>query len=185
MMRQLLKLVVLTCSFALAQAPMPVRAEGFLSPWAGVNFAHEPADGRTSLGVTGGNMGAGVFGGEIDFGYSPSFFGTENVFGSNSVITLMGNLIVGIPFGGTRGAGVRPYVTVGAGMIRSRLDLLELDISNTDFGVNAGGGVMGFFNDRVGLRGDLRYFRTGFADLDFLDFDNIDFWRASIGVVIR
>jgi hypothetical protein len=185
MTRQLLKLVVLVGVFAVTLAPIPARADGFFSPWVGVNFANEPADGRTSLGLTGGDMGGGVFGGEIDFGYSPSFFGTDNVFGSNDVITLMGNLIVGIPFGGQRGAGVRPYVTVGAGLIRSRLDPLELDISSTDFGVNAGGGVMGFFNDRVGVRGDLRYFRTGFGDLDFLDFDNVEFWRASIGIVIR
>jgi opacity protein-like surface antigen len=166
-------------------SPPPAQADGFFSPWAGVNFAHAPADGRGSFGLTGGAMGGGVIGGELDFGYSPSFFGTENVFGNNNVVTLMGNLIVGIPLGGTRGPGVRPYVIVGGGLIRSKIDVLALDISSNDFGIDAGGGVMGFFTDRVGLRGDLRYFRTGFGDFEFFDFESVDFWRASIGLVIR
>jgi len=55
----------------------------------------------------------------------------------------------------------------------------------TGCGINAGGGVMGYFGDRVGLRADLRYFRTGFGDFDFFDFESVDFWRASIGLVIR
>jgi opacity protein-like surface antigen len=193
MMRQLLKLVVLTCSFAMAQAPMPVHAEGFFSPWVGVNFAHEPADGRTSLGLTGGNMGAGVFGGEIDFGYSPSFFGTESVFGGNNVLTLMGNLIVGIPIGGTSGAGFRPFVTGGVGLLRTQFDndtVFDVQGSRNMLGWNVGGGVMGYFNDHVGLRGDVRYTR-GFEDLNTGDVDldlnegQLRFWRTSIGVVIR
>ena len=45
-------------------------------------------------------MGGGIFGAEFNFGYSPSFFGTNNDFGNNSVIDVMGNLIIGIPIGG-------------------------------------------------------------------------------------
>jgi opacity protein-like surface antigen len=165
--------------------PGPAGADGLFIPWAGVNFAHAPADGRGSFGVTGAAMGGGVIGGEIDFGYSPSFFGTENIFGNNNVVTVMGNLILGVPLGGTSGPGFRPYVVVGAGLIRSKIDQLTLDISSNDFGIDAGGGVMAFFNDRVGLRGDLRYFRTGFGDFELLDFDKVDFWRASLGLVIR
>lgn len=165
--------------------PARAAADGFFSPWAGVNFANAPADGRASFGLTGGGMKGGVIGGEIDFGYSPSFFGTENVFGNNNVVTLTGNVIVGIPLGGSRGPSVRPYVTAGGGLIRSKIDLLAIEISSNDFGIDAGGGVMAFFNDRVGVRGDLRYFRTGFGDFEFFDFDSVDFWRASIGLVIR
>lgn len=50
---------------------------------------------------------------------------------------------------------------------------------------------MGFFSDHVGLRGDVRYFRTlnrddtdSGLDLGF-DLGDFDFWRASIGLVIR
>ncbi len=58
-------------------------------------------NGRAGFGVTAGAMGGGIIGGEVDFGYSPSFFGTSSDFGNNSVINLMGNVIVGIPVGGT------------------------------------------------------------------------------------
>jgi hypothetical protein len=53
-------------------------------------------------------MGAGVIGGELDFGYAPNFFGSQGEFGSNYVMDVMGNLIVGIPVGGTRGKGCGP-----------------------------------------------------------------------------
>jgi len=184
-------------------APAPARAEGFVSPWIGVNFGSNPfeslADGRdvdegsrTSYGVTAGYMGAGIIGGEFDFGYSPSFFGDESDFGSNNVLTTMGNVIIGIPIGGTKGAGVRPYFTAGLGLIRTSYgDLLDFDaVSNNDFGYNLGGGIMGYFATHFGIRGDVRYFRT-FSD-DVFDGDGVNlnpgsfhFWRASIGVVIK
>jgi hypothetical protein len=184
-------------------APSSARAEAFVIPWIGVNFGSNPfdslADGReiegerTTYGVTAGSMGAGIIGGEFDFGYSPSFFGDTSDFGSNNVLTAMGNLIVGIPIGGTRGAGVRPYVSGGIGLIRTSYgDFLDIDaISNNDFGYNLGGGIMGFFATHVGLRGDVRYFRTinsnspdNPLDLE-LDLGGFHFWRASIGVVIK
>jgi hypothetical protein len=46
-------------------------------------------NGRATFGVTAGAMGAGIVGGEVDFGYNPSFFGTKNDFGNNTVINLM------------------------------------------------------------------------------------------------
>jgi hypothetical protein len=165
--------------------PASARADGLFTPWLGVNFANDPADGRTSFGFSAAGMGGGVIGGEFDFGYSPSFFGDENIFGSNNVLTVVGNLIVGIPLGGSSGFGFRPYGTAGVGLIRSQADPLELDISSNDFGINAGGGVFLFFGDHVGMRGDLRYFRAGFDELDLLDFDHVDFWRASIGITFR
>jgi hypothetical protein len=46
---------------------------------------------------------------------------------------------------------------------------------------------MGFFNDHVGLRGDLRYFRnmTGNLINGTLDEGTLHFWRLGFGVVIR
>jgi opacity protein-like surface antigen len=137
-------------------------------------------------------MGHGIFGAEVDFGYSPSFFGTTSDFGNNSVINLMGNLIVGIPVGGTHGSGFRPYVTAGLGLIRTQVDggiLFPVSSSNNDFGWNAGLGAMGFFNEHFGVRGDLRYLRTleNNSTSTSIDFDpgGFHFWRASAGVVIR
>ncbi len=57
--------------------------------------------------------------------------------------------------------------------------------------MNAGAGLMGFFTDHVGLRGDIRYFRS-FEDTDpdtDVDFDlaggDFDFWRGTVGLAFR
>jgi len=193
-MRRVIKALLVVAAAALVYAPVDARAEGYVSPWAGVNFAGGGLDnGRGAFGVQAGGMGAGIIGGEVDFGYSPSAFGTQNDFGHNSVINLMGNVIVGVPVGGTRGAGIRPFATAGLGLIRRNIEggpFFPFASTNNNFGWNAGAGVMGFFSDHVGLRGDIRYLRTvvnNSASVTNIDFDNGDFhfWRAAIGVVLR
>jgi Outer membrane protein beta-barrel domain len=194
-MRVGMKALILSAVVAVVLAPTPARADGYVSPFVGVNFANNSGDGRANFGVNAGGMGAGVIGAELDLGYAPSFFGNQGTFGSNYVFDLMGNLIVGIPVGGTHGAGVRPYGTIGVGLLRSQVTggvngLTQ--ISNNDWGMNAGAGVMGFLSDHVGLRGDVRYFRN-FDDNSTLtgpngvniDFGAFHFWRASFGVVLR
>jgi hypothetical protein len=194
-------ILAVTAALFILVAPSPATAEGFVSPWIGVNFGSNPFDslanhtsihgGRKAFGVTGGYMGAGVIGGEVDFGYSPSFFGDKSDFGSNNVLTTMANLIVGIPIGGTHGAGVRPYVTGGIGLIRTSYgNFLNFNaVSNNDFGYNIGAGVMGYFNSHFGLRGDVRYFRNlqnnSSSNTLNLDLGGFHFWRASLGLVIK
>src|SRR5258708_6912556 len=135
-MRGAIKALLLSAAVAVVLAPAQARADGYVSPWAGVNFGSDIDNGRSAFGVGAGYMGAGVIGGELDFGYSPSFFGTKNDFGNNTVINLMGNLIVGVPIGGTYGKGVRPYVTGGVGLIRTQIDggtLAHVSQSNNQF----------------------------------------------------
>jgi hypothetical protein len=81
----------------------------------------------------------------------------------------------------------------GLGLIRSQIDggsVAHVSSSDNMFGWDAGGGVMGYFSDHVGLRGDVRYLRatsdlkTGVTTLD-LGGNQLHFWRASIGVVFR
>jgi hypothetical protein len=190
-MRRITKVLLLSATIALVWAPIPARADGYISPFLGTNFGNNSGDGRTNFGVNAGSMGAGIIGGELDFGYAPNFFGNQGTFGSNSVTDVMGNLIVGVPVGGTHGAGVRPYVTVGAGLIRSQITggvgNSIVEVSDNEVGVNAGAGVMGFASKHVGVRGDVRYFRTvsGNSTLNNIDFGSFHFWRASIGIVLR
>jgi opacity protein-like surface antigen len=177
-------------------APGTARADGMIIPFAGVNFGgssgQEIADAidaqRANWGVSFAYMGAGVLGVEADFGYSPDFFGKTDLGGS-SVLTGTGNLLIGIPIGGQTGVGVRPYVLAGLGVLRSEVDAFG-DIASLDHSKLAwdfGGGVMFFFGTHVGLRGDLRYFRT----FDELDFDpverpeRLEFGRASAGLILR
>ena len=201
-MRRAVKVLAFTAAAALAFSPVQARAEGYISPWVaanagtgfdGNNLGRSFDNGRAGIGTQVGAMGKGIIGGELDFGWSPSFFGTTNDFGSNSVIDFMGNLIVGIPVGGTNGAGFRPFVTGGIGLLRTQFDdntVFDVQSSNNMLGWNLGAGAMGYFNDHVGLRGDIRYTR-GWEDLETGDIridvhDNqLHFWRTSIGVVIR
>jgi opacity protein-like surface antigen len=203
-MRGAIKALVLTAAVACVCAPTQARADGYVSPWAGVNFGFndEVATHRTcnadcgdrwAWGVNAGWMGGGIIGGEFDFGWSPNVYG--NTF-DNRVWDLMGNIIVGIPIGGQRGAGVRPYVTGGLGAINTKIvgGTVASSLDNTDFGYNLGAGVNGYFSDHFGLRGDVRYFRTVNADFSSLDTatnpgafsqGQFHFWRFGVGLIIR
>ena len=189
-MRSVLKALVIWAAVAVVSAPAAAHAEGYVSPWAAVQFGgkllipdvrDEVDRSRWAFGVTAGGMGAGIIGGEIDFGYSPSFFGTENDFGNLTVMTVMGNIIIGIPIGGTTGGGVRPYVTGGVGLIRTQIDGGELfplapTTSSNEAGFNVGGGIMGFFSNHFGIRGDVRYMRAFSGDIvNAIDLHSLNF----------
>src|SRR5262245_1264188 len=194
-MRRALSAGILTAAVALVFTPALAHAEGYISPWISANAGSSFDNGRAGFGLNAGGMGAGVIGGELDFGWTPSFFGTKNDFGNNSVIDLMGNVIVGVPIGGTHGGGVRPFVTAGIGLLRTQIDggqlIGNVSSSNNMAGWNAGAGVMGYFNDHFGLRGDIKYLRgfedtnTGVTVIDVNAPGQMHFWRAGIGVVIR
>jgi hypothetical protein len=193
-MKGFIKSLIVCGALAVVLAPLPARADGWIVPWVGSAFGSSIDNGRGTFGVSAGGMGGGVVGGEVDFGYNPSFFGTKTDFGTNSVLNLMGNVIVGVPIGGTHGSGVRPYVLGGAGLIRTQIDgnntLFTPSSSNNMFGWDAGAGVMGFFNQHIGLRGDILYLRathdmnSGINSID-LGGNKLHFWRPSIGVVFR
>jgi hypothetical protein len=199
----MLKKYAVMAALALALAPASARADWLLTPNIGAGFGF--GDNSTSAGggehltygVSIGWMGAGVFGWEADLAYTPEFFEGDDDdadilnTGDSNVTSVMGNVLVGIPVGGQTGPGVRPYLAAGAGLLKSRVeDADELfEVDNNDFGINVGGGVMGFVTDNIGFRGDLRYFR-GFGEdegndqVDF-DFEDFDFWRGTVGVTFR
>jgi len=193
-MKQVIKSLVLSAAVAVVLAPMQARADGFVTPWIGSAFGSNIENGRGTFGVSAGGMGSGIIGGEVDLGWNPSFFGNQTLFGNNSVLNLMGNVIVGVPVGGQHGAGIRPYFVAGGGLIHTQIEgtpiALNPNASTNMFGWDAGAGVMGFFNDHIGLRGDVRYLRAthdinaGINSID-LNNDRLHFWRTSIGVVFR
>jgi len=188
--------ILLSSLIMAACAAAPAAAQttgGIVTPFIGVATGTPTDENRT---VYGGSVGAtgSVVGFEFDFGYSPNFYELEDDFGelgsSGSVTTLMGNLLVGLPLG-----KVRPYGTIGAGLIRSNLELFDVfdDLDRNDFGINYGGGVMVFFTDKVGIRGDLRQFRSlqnddpddNFPEPTDFDLGDFTFWRATMGVTFR
>ena len=177
---------------AVIAVPAPARADGYVTPWIGLSVSDITDNGHTAFGVTTGYMGAGVFGFEADVGYSPDLSGPSSLFRSDTSITAMGDFILGIPIGGTHGAGVRPFVTGGLGVVRMHSevgDLVEVSRTANTLNYNLGFGMMGFFSHHFGLRGDVRYFRT-LEDTDrFSGFDlepaRLRYWRVTSGVTFR
>ena len=200
---QLRKFVFIS-ALALLLVPATARAQSwFFTPFVGGNFGgnvnfneaagdfEDSVENRVDFGATVG-WNPSVVGFEVDFGWSPNFFentvGPGNFeFGDSNVTTLMGNVLFSAP----PGRGVRPYGSAGLGLIRSRVsgvaNLFD-DVSRNDLGLNVGGGVNGQFTENVGIRGDIRYFRSFEKDegetLD-LGLSNFDFWRGSVGVSFR
>jgi hypothetical protein len=190
---------IATMLAAIMLTPLPARADTLLIPFFGVNSGGDAGKQFTEAFDTsqynwGGSiafMGAGIFGIEADLGYSPDFYGKTDV-GSSSVLTMTGNLLFGIPFGGQQGFGIRPYGILGAGLLQSKGDFGTdaVEIDENDLTWSAGGGVMLFFGTRTGLRFDIRYFQT-FDDLEIFGTQiaesagKVDFTRTSLGFVLR
>jgi opacity protein-like surface antigen len=185
-----------------AAAPRPAAADWLFTPFIGSTFGGSANVGGTvptskndferKLNWGASLSGGGPVGFELDFSYSPNFFGVSdsgsgiNFLGDGNVTTLTGNLRIG-----ASGGPVRPYVVGGAGLIRSKVDDPDLFFSKpstSDFGMDLGGGVIGFFSDNVGIRGDLRYFRSFQKDdasaID-LSLGSFHFWRGTVGITFK
>ncbi len=198
------KLFLAASLVALATAALPpsAAADWLFTPFVGATFGGNAEVGGTgdsykneferklNYGATLGWMGGGVIGFEADFGYSPNFFRTDNnsskfnLVGDGNVTTLMGNLVVGAPLG-----PIRPYASGGIGLLKFKVDNASqfLNASRNDLGYDAGGGIM-VLGGNVGIRGDLRYFRTLQSnDANSIDFSlgNFRFWRGTVGVTFK
>jgi hypothetical protein len=184
-----------------AIAPRTASADWLFTPFLGSTFG-----GSANVNGTGAdlkdeferklNYGAslasgGPIGFELDFGYSPNFFGVSgdstriNLVGDGNVTTLMGNLLVGSSAG-----SLRPYASGGIGIIRSKVNDPRSffdGVSSSDLGMDAGAGLV-FLSGNIGVRGDLRYFRAlqnndpNGVDLSLGDFR---FWRGTVGVTFK
>jgi opacity protein-like surface antigen len=185
-------------TLALCLSASTARADGLIVPFLGVTFGGDTTENRYVYGGALGFTGNGPVGFELDFAYAPNFFGGDDELfefdGKLNITTLMANITFG---GAPIGGGVRPFFSGGAGLMRASVtsptDLFD-DVTRNDFGINVGGGLTGMFNDNVGLRGEVRYFRSledetgddGFL-LDPRDFDlgDFDYWRFTVGVAFK
>ncbi len=192
----LVRAALLGC--ALAGAPAQALADGFVVPFAGVNFGGD--SGQTfgqatdkgsplTWGVQVGGMKSGTIGAELDISYTRNFFGDFGSLGDNSVLSLVPAVIVGIPVGGQDGLGIRPYVTGGVGMIRRKINVVGFDVFNSnEAAYSLGGGVMGFLGTHFGIRGDYRYFGNfGDDEIPVIDvpLGKFNYSRLTAGAIFR
>lgn len=198
------KMVLSASLVALASAAVPSRAaaDWLFTPFVGATFGGNAEVGgsgddfkneferKINYGASLAWLGAGVVGFEADFGYSPNFFRANdnsekfNLVGDGNVTTLMGNLMLAAPAG-----PIRPYASGGIGLLKSKVDSAGqfLDASRNDLGYNVGGGLMAM-GGKVGVRGDVRYFRSLQSNSsDSIDFSlgNFKFWRGTVGVTFK
>jgi len=210
-MKKTILLVLFLSAFA-----APARADWLLTPYLGgvfggaansfvVDDLDDEFEQRMTIGASLGYFLNGIFGIEVDYSAAPNFFqftGGTNDFDildlDSSVQTLMGNVVLAFPVGGTDGP-FRPYVSAGLGSIRTQLrsesDVFD-DLTSNDSGYNFGAGAHLLAGGRFGLRADVRYFR-GFEAIDDEDpvdnpiFDEpfaqevFNFWRGTIGLTFR
>jgi len=188
-MRLTVKTLIVAGVIALVAAPRPAHAEGFFGPWIGAAFSQGPdfreANSKTAFGGFLGSMGGGgIWGFDIDFGYTPNFFADSSVV-DNNLFTVTGNLIVGPSIESSGGRGVRPYGAFGVGLIHSKVE----STSDNKFGWDGAGGLMAFFSSNIGIRGDLRYFHSvndsDAASTILLKPGSFHYWRGYVGLVIR
>ncbi len=188
-------MVLGTACVLLGAVPVPARAQAYLTPFIGWDFGGDAgtcesffggncSNKRTNYGVAVGS--GGIVGFELEFAYAPDFFGQSAALGSNSVLTLMGNLQVTIPAG-----PVHPYVTGGAGLFRTHVAFTAADIlsfSDSSFGYNFGGGVMILLPAHLGVRGDFRNIRSA-SDISILGTTisgtKLSFSRFYVGLVVH
>jgi hypothetical protein len=174
-------------------------ADIIFTPFAGKTFAAQhtlqtsiPVDKQTWLvGASATWLTDNILGAEVDFGYAPRFFASDQLVerpGSN-VLSLTGNVLLTVPLSVTRDS-LRPYISGGMGLVHAGVSdavrLIEIDSNLVAFSV--GGGAIGFVNRRAGVRFDLRHIRTtsrGVDNATQLAEPRLGFWRATVGVAIR
>ena len=179
----------------IACAARDASAQGFVNPFIGTTLSSPTATGSSTkpgFGVAFGGLGQ-IIGGETEFAYFPEIIdNSANAIAKNKAITFSGGTLIGPTIG-----RIKPYVALGAGSLYLNVTKLSSiaiptpdSISNNYFTFYVGGGVMGFFTEHLGVRGDLRYTRAfGIKLTDLattgLVLDHFNFWRASIGLVAK
>lgn len=109
--------------------------------WADVTLFYGTATAPSNRTTRGFALGAGLLVVGFEFEYGDTVEDETDL--APSLRTGMGNVLIQTPFAI---AGFQPYFTTGAGVYRERLG----DLSETNFGLNNGGGV------KISLIGPLR-----------------------------
>ena len=179
-MRRLLAAVLI--SGGMLCLPAPAWADGFIAPYFGVNFSGDTTKNSLNFGGSLGFLGKSA-GFEVDFGYTPDFFGNDPLQVDGKATTLMSNVLVG-----GRRHGASPYIVIGVGLIRTDVsgvaDILDIHATKNNWGGDIGGGMF-VGSGKVTFRGDVRYFKSfeSFGHItEIITGDKLGFWRATAGI---
>ena len=190
--------------------PRPALAEWHFTPLAGATFfgstnlfdpelgsdnVHRHFGGAVTL------LGGGLLGVESVFVWTPSFFNDDDaviqLVDNSRSIAWMGNLVLTAPRRWTE-YNLRPFVSGGIGWLHTSKTeqpvvpvpgeepLLPLNENLLAF--NIGGGAIGFFTPRTGVRFDIRYYSNLKPTEEGPTFSGnvrLRYVTASVGIVLR
>jgi hypothetical protein len=172
---------VLTASAASAQKPLYT---GMVTPHLGVAAGGDVEGRSLTPGVSMTVLDTNGLGAELDVGHTRQI--DESRFSESAITSVTVNVI-----GMWQLSVVRPFVTAGGGLLRVRAALPDAGLvtSRTDWAFDAGGGVLYMIDELVGLRGDVRYFRSLQDNEPDDEFDialsDFRFWRGTVGLTFR
>lgn len=180
----------------------PAHAQWLVTPYVALNVAGDVEHGKGGPGVSAGYLG-GRFGFEFDVQRYQHFFKDADVFPldpsappncspgvsgrctdiDTDAIAFMGNVVLPVRMRGA--TNWHPFASAGLGMIHAWTN--EENRTQDNLAFTVGGGVTYLLNGRVGLRGDLRYFRAlvDENEPDGVLLTDYGFLRASVGVTFR
>jgi len=185
------------CCALLALTPRAAAAEWHLTPMVGLTFAgntsivdfelatdkvHRQFGGAVTL------LGSGLLGVETVVVYTPGFFqtGDLDLVPDSRSFGWVGNVVLTTPRRWTE-YGLRPFVSGGMGLLRASVGGAFPVTANVT-GYDVGGGAIGFFSQRVGIRFDLRYYsslrRTEEGPIA-LGRVHLRYMTGSVGIVFR
>lgn len=155
--------------------------------------------GGVSFGGQVGYLWNGILGAEFLSEWAPSFdVNAVFVDGNAHVTSYMANAIASAPLGAD--GQLMPFISGGFGRIQMSADIIDPitlatdSNSNSVWGTNIGGGIMAFASERVGVRGDVRYYHAN-SDTNIAGspsdqlvesiVSGVHFWRATGGLSFR
>jgi hypothetical protein len=176
--------------------------EWIASGFVGSDFGAKANEASPHYGGSIGYLWRGWLGGELLAASTPDFELTNAFFTDRPMVnSYMANVIGAVPFGVD--GQYQPFVSGGFGAVQLRQDIFNVIGTPTagstvgdavKFGGNIGAGMAAYVRN-IGIRGDVRYFRTrndinndistpsdAIADTALA---GLDFWRANIGVAFR
>src|SRR5512132_213341 len=168
----------------------PMIGETFLGRTSVIDLEAATDKHHKNLGGSVALLGSGVLGVEGLVVWTPGFFqtGDTDLIKKSRTLALMGNVMVTAPRRWTEYT-LRPFVSGGFGLMQaSRTEVHEVFTSTVNMtGYNIGGGAIGFFSQRTGIRFDLRYYNnlTAPDNVPSIGPVNLRYMTASVGIVLR
>jgi hypothetical protein len=185
--------------------PGIAAAEWHLTPLVGLTFAGNTnlidpdlatGETHTNFGGSVSLLGGGLFGVEGLIVFTPGFFKSDlDLVQSSQSIAMMGNVVLTAPRRWTE-YSLRPFVSGGVGLMHVSYEerisaLLPGPVSENIAGFNIGGGAVGFFTPRTGVRFDLRYYSNLYGQNSDVVFGTEDtkihlrYMTFTVGLVLR